>query len=111
MRAAIDEAEEDSIATCEVCSAPGQLADRNGWTSVKCPDHENWSRLDGVFLESNRTARWAMCWCGSDLSPTPPACPRKSQTLRRTGPLEWSERTGANLDVNLGKATERRFCP
>jgi hypothetical protein len=49
MRAAIDEAEEDSIATCEVCSAPGQLADRNGWTSAKCADHENWSRLDGVF--------------------------------------------------------------
>jgi hypothetical protein len=39
----------NSIATCEVCSAPGQLADRNGWTSVKCADHENWSRLDGVF--------------------------------------------------------------
>jgi hypothetical protein len=49
MRAAIDEAEEESIATCEVCSAPGRLADRNGWTSVKCTDHENWSRLDGVF--------------------------------------------------------------
>jgi hypothetical protein len=27
MRAAIDEAEEESIAACEVCSAPGQLAD------------------------------------------------------------------------------------
>jgi hypothetical protein len=49
MRAAIDEAEEESIAACEVCSAPGQLADRNGWTSVKCADHENWSRLDGAF--------------------------------------------------------------
>jgi hypothetical protein len=49
MRAAIDEAEEESIATCEVCSAPGQLADRNGWTSVKCAAHENWSRLEAVF--------------------------------------------------------------
>ena len=49
MRAAIDEAEAESIATCEVCSAPGQMVDRNGWTSVKCADHQNWSRLDGVF--------------------------------------------------------------
>ena len=49
MRAAIDEAEEESTTTCEVCSVPGQLVDRNGWTSVKCADHENWSRMDGVF--------------------------------------------------------------
>lgn len=49
MRAAIDEAEEESRTTCEVCSAPGQLVDRNGWTSVKCADHEDWSRMDGVF--------------------------------------------------------------
>jgi hypothetical protein len=49
MRAAIDEAEEESTTTCEVCSAPGRLVDRSGWTSVKCAAHEDWSRLDGVF--------------------------------------------------------------
>ena len=49
MRAAIDEAEEESTTTCEVCSAPGRLVDRSGWTSVKCADHENWSRMDGAF--------------------------------------------------------------
>ena len=49
MRVAIDEAEAESTVTCEVCSSPGQIVDRNGWTSVKCADHENWSRLDGVF--------------------------------------------------------------
>jgi hypothetical protein len=49
MKAAIDEAEEASTTTCEVCSAPGVLADRNGWTSVKCAEHEDWSRMDGVL--------------------------------------------------------------
>jgi hypothetical protein len=48
MRAAIEEAENASVVTCEVCSAPGQLADRNGWTSVKCSRHENWSRIDDL---------------------------------------------------------------
>jgi len=48
MRAAIDEAEQESAFTCEVCGEPGRLADRNGWTSVKCDAHEDWSRLDGV---------------------------------------------------------------
>lgn len=49
MRAAIDEAEEASAVTCEVCGASGVLADRNGWTSVKCAQHEYWSRLDGIL--------------------------------------------------------------
>jgi hypothetical protein len=47
MQAAIEEAGDASVVTCEVCSAPGQLADRNGWISVRCPKHETWSRLDG----------------------------------------------------------------
>lgn len=48
MKAAIQEAEEASVVTCEVCSAPGRLADRNGWSSVRCAKHETWSRLDRV---------------------------------------------------------------
>jgi hypothetical protein len=48
MRDAVREAEEASVVTCEVCSAPGQLAERNAWWSVRCASHENWSRLDGV---------------------------------------------------------------
>jgi hypothetical protein len=48
MKAAILDAEETSVVTCEVCSAPGRLADRNGWSSVRCTKHETWSRLDRV---------------------------------------------------------------
>jgi hypothetical protein len=46
MWAAIGEASEASMVTCEVCGAPGALADRHGWTSVRCEAHENWSRFD-----------------------------------------------------------------
>jgi hypothetical protein len=48
MLAAVREAEEASAVTCEVCSAPGRLAERNAWWSVRCASHENWSRLDGL---------------------------------------------------------------
>ena len=46
MSGAIDAAREASMVTCEVCGAPGTLAERHGWTSVKCDVHENWSRFD-----------------------------------------------------------------
>lgn len=46
MSQAIDAAREASMVTCEVCGAPGTLAERRGWTSVKCHAHENWSRFD-----------------------------------------------------------------
>lgn len=46
MSEAIDAAREASMVTCEVCGAPGTLAERRGWTSVKCHAHENWSRFD-----------------------------------------------------------------
>lgn len=46
MQTALEEAGDTSVVTCEVCSAPGQLADRNGWISVRCSRHENWSRID-----------------------------------------------------------------
>ena len=46
MSEAIDAAREASIVTCEVCGAPGSLAERGGWISVKCDLHENWSRFD-----------------------------------------------------------------
>jgi hypothetical protein len=48
MKAAIQEAEDASVVTCEVCSAPGRLAERNAWWSVRCIAHETWSRLDGM---------------------------------------------------------------
>jgi hypothetical protein len=48
MRAAIEEAENASVVTCEVCGASGELADRRGWTAVRCDRHETWSRLDDV---------------------------------------------------------------
>jgi hypothetical protein len=47
-RAAIEEAENASVVTCEVCGAPGDLADRRGWTAVRCSRHENWSRIDDL---------------------------------------------------------------
>ena len=38
---------DDAVSVCEVCGAPGRLADRRGWISVKCDAHENWTRFDG----------------------------------------------------------------
>jgi len=46
MKAAIAEAGDVSMVTCEVCSAPGVLADRNAYTSVRCAQHEDWTRFD-----------------------------------------------------------------
>jgi hypothetical protein len=45
MRAAIDEAGDTSVVTCEVCDERGRLAERNVFWSVKCAAHENWSRF------------------------------------------------------------------
>jgi hypothetical protein len=43
MKAAIEEASAASASTCEICSAPGRMADRSGWTAVRCSAHEQWS--------------------------------------------------------------------
>ena len=48
VQAVLDEAHAASMVTCEVCGAPGRLADRRGWTSVKCDAHENWTRFDEI---------------------------------------------------------------
>jgi hypothetical protein len=48
MWAAIGEASEASMVTCEVCGAPAALAERHGWISVRCAPHENWSRFDRI---------------------------------------------------------------
>jgi hypothetical protein len=48
MWAAIGEASEASMVTCEVCGAAGVLAERNDWISVRCDTHENWSRFDRI---------------------------------------------------------------
>jgi hypothetical protein len=48
MWVAIGEASEASMVTCEVCGAPGVLAERHGWISVRCAAHENWSRFDQI---------------------------------------------------------------
>jgi hypothetical protein len=46
MRAAIQEAEEASIVTCEVCGAPGRLGERNAWWAARCEAHEKWTPWD-----------------------------------------------------------------
>jgi hypothetical protein len=46
MLVAIQAAENASVATCEVCGAPGRLEERHGWYSTRCPAHENWSPWD-----------------------------------------------------------------
>jgi hypothetical protein len=43
MRAAIQEAEEASIVTCEVCGEPGRLGEGNAWWAARCPAHETWT--------------------------------------------------------------------
>ena len=42
MDAAIQEASEESIRTCEVCGAPGDLKERNSWWAPRCKEHETW---------------------------------------------------------------------
>ena len=39
LRGADDAAERESLATCEVCGAPGSLRERRGWLSTRCGDH------------------------------------------------------------------------
>jgi hypothetical protein len=48
MKAAIETASEESTRVCDVCSAPGQLAERPplGWWATRCPDHETWTPAD-----------------------------------------------------------------
>jgi hypothetical protein len=46
MRAALDDAENESIATCEVCGARGVLEERHGWWSPRCKVHETWTPWD-----------------------------------------------------------------
>ena len=46
MDAAIQEASEKSIRTCEVCGAPGDLKERNFWWSPRCKEHEHWTPWD-----------------------------------------------------------------
>ena len=47
VQAILDEAHAAAMVTCEVCGAPGRMADRHGWMSVKCDAHENWAPADG----------------------------------------------------------------
>jgi hypothetical protein len=42
MEAALQEAEEESVVTCEVCGAAGRLAQRERWWSTRCAVHETW---------------------------------------------------------------------
>ena len=48
VQAILDEAHAAAMVTCEACGAPGRIADRHGWRSVKCDAHENWSPADGI---------------------------------------------------------------
>ena len=43
MLAAIDEAGRRSQVTCDVCSAPGRLEERDGSYRSRCTDHMDWS--------------------------------------------------------------------
>ena len=43
MDAAIQEAAEESIRTCEVCGAAGTLKERRAWWSPRCAAHETWT--------------------------------------------------------------------
>ncbi|HXU04920.1 MAG TPA: hypothetical protein VN903_28355 [Polyangia bacterium] len=47
VQAILDEADAAAMVACEVCGAPGRMADRHGWMSVKCDAHENWCVADG----------------------------------------------------------------
>ena len=46
MHAAIHDAEEESIVTCEVCGDAGVLEERHGWWSPRCKAHETWTPWD-----------------------------------------------------------------
>ena len=47
VQAILDEAHAAARVTCEACGAPGRMADRHGWMSVKCDAHETWCVADG----------------------------------------------------------------
>jgi hypothetical protein len=42
MDASIEEAANESVRTCEVCGAPGELNERNSWWAPRCEEHETW---------------------------------------------------------------------
>jgi hypothetical protein len=46
MSALLEAAAEESIVTCEVCGAPGQLAERTAWWATRCPAHGTWTPWD-----------------------------------------------------------------
>jgi hypothetical protein len=46
MLAALQEAGEASVVTCEVCGDPGRLAERNAWWAARCVAHEAWTPWD-----------------------------------------------------------------
>ena len=46
MDAAIQEASEESIRTCEVCGEAGVLKERRAWWSPRCEAHETWTPWD-----------------------------------------------------------------
>jgi hypothetical protein len=54
VQAVVDEAKAAALVTCEVCAAPGRLAERRAWTSVKCDAHENWTRFDDAVTIDRR---------------------------------------------------------
>ncbi len=56
VQAILDEAHAAAMVTCEVCGAPGRMADRHGWMSVKCDAHENWSPADCIDERPRRRA-------------------------------------------------------
>jgi hypothetical protein len=49
MRAALLEAEEESVMTCEVCGSKGRLAERNAWWATRCARHETWRPWDRLL--------------------------------------------------------------
>jgi hypothetical protein len=49
MKAAIQDAFEESRRTCDVCGAPGELAEHEiAWWSTRCPAHVAWTPWDDV---------------------------------------------------------------
>ena len=43
MDRAIEDAVARSTTTCDVCAAPGRLAERQGWWATRCESHEDWT--------------------------------------------------------------------
>ena len=57
MRAAIDEAGDASVVTCEVCGEPGRLAERNIFWSVKCAGPRELVAIRSAALARQLTSR------------------------------------------------------